>query len=157
MDKQKISKTLGDIIYFARTETEADRCIAAYEGVGRSHGFGEGAVDWESAALSLEMLAGLVRGGEAVLFRDSRSHPEYGARISTVLSDLGSVLFVPIRNEFGYPRGFFYIDQIGRSTFLSEGFFERVKRFITDTVEPQIHVPREALGWSHLNETEWLD
>lgn len=155
MTAEVVSKALADTIYYMKTQTEADRVIVCYEGIGRCHGFNDGVVTWDEATLSTEMLSRFVERGEPVLVRDSLSDPEFGHRTSALLSELGSVLFVPVRNEFEYTRGFLYLDQVGRSTFLAEGFFERIKKYVNQTLEPALHCKREHLTWEEMKNLRW--
>lgn len=157
MSPDHTAKVLADAIFFAKTETEADRAIVIYEGIGRCHGFAETQISWKDAPISTEMLSRFMAQGEPALVRDSMSDPEFGGRTSTFLSELGSVLFVPLRNEFGYCRGFLYLDQVGRSTFLASGFFDRVKRYVSDTMEPALHSEKEPYTWEELQAVEWRD
>ena len=101
------------------------------------------------------MLATLVDAAEPAMYYDSRTHPVYGSRISTMLSELGSVLYVPIRNEFGAQRGFLYLDQVRQSTFLSEGFLGRIEEYVTGTLQPALHTSRESVGWEDIKRMTW--
>ena len=106
MDEDRVSKGLADIIDFVKTQTDADRAIVVYEGLGCCHGFGQEKIIWEEADLSLKMLATLVEKGESVMMKDVAAEPEYAERTTAVLAGLGSVLFVPVKNEFNYTEGF---------------------------------------------------
>ena len=157
MDKNKISEALQAAIEYALTETDADRVIVVYEGLGASKGFDlPSSKVLEEGPLSLQMLESFLHSREAVLIKQATTHPEFEYRISAVLSQLGSVVFVPILNEGSLTRGFLYMDQVGRSTFLSAGFLERMKRYVREVLQPKIHVPNPHLDWSEVSSVEWI-
>jgi len=157
MEKARIAKALQEATEFALTETEADRVIVVYEGIGKTRGFDlDSERVLEEGSLSLQMLQNFLQKREAVLVKEALADPDFQSRTSAVLSSLGSVLFVPIENESGLTRGFLYMDQVGRSTFLSAGFLERVKRYVKQVIEPKIHTKKTHLEWSELSSLEWL-
>lgn len=157
MTDSYLAEVFADGMRFALHETQADRAIMIYEGQGEAFGFANLSTLWTDGDLSLGMLEQFVKAGKPVLIKDSLMDPDFQKRTSAVLSALGSVMFIPIHNEAGTVRGFFYLDQKGRATFLSPGFFERVQRYVREKLEPQFHPKSEALDWAETKTTRWLN
>lgn len=154
MDK---SPTFTEALRFALHETQADRAIILHEGVAESFGFANLAHFWTEGELSLGMLEEFVKVGKPTLIKDSLMDPNFGERLSTVLSGLGSVMFIPIHNPEGLVRGFFYLDQKGKTTFLSPGHFERVQRYVKETIEPGLYPKKTDLSWQEVTSVRWLN
>jgi hypothetical protein len=157
MDNSKLQKALSETLAYVTKETEADRAIVAYEGFAQAVGFDLSSQKLlEEGPLSQKMLKSFLQKREAVLIKDTLADPDFESRTSAVLSSLGSVLFVPIENENKFCRGFLYLDQTGRSTFLSSGFLDRMERYVRTVLEPKLHSPREHLTWNHALNLNWL-
>lgn len=150
-----IQRALAETIEYLKNETDADRALVVYNQVALSHGFKNFQGLGDHAELSLEMLKRFVENQKSEILKDSRTHPEFNQRLSALLSELGSVIFVPIFNEYQFMRGFVYLDQTGRSTLISSGFLDRVERHVRHVLEPKLHCPREHISWEQVEKLDW--
>ena len=150
-----IQQALAETIEYCKKETDADRVLITYNDVAISHGFKNFRGLGEQAELSLEMLKRFVENQKSEILKDSRNHPEFNQRLSALLSELGSVIFVPIFNEYQFMRGFLYLDQTGRSTLISSGFLDRVERHVRHVLEPKLHCSRAHITWDEVEQLVW--
>lgn len=147
---------LRTAVHYLRTTVKADRAIAIYDGLGYSHGFEQGAL-WNKADLSQGIIEELLARKQPALVPDALTHPDFSHRTSTVLSNIGAVLFLPIRDAGGVMRGFLYLDQTRQSRHLmTNAILKRIQGYVTDTLQPMLHSLRQDLSWQETLQVEWL-
>jgi hypothetical protein len=147
---------LRTAIHYVRTTLKIDRAIVLYDGLGLSHGFEAGTL-WDKADLSQGVLEHLIAGKQTTMIADATSHPLFAQRTSTVLSNIGSVLFFPLHDRAEVMRGFLYLDQSRLSrAVMTRAILERVESYVKETLQPMLHSLREDLTWEETLRVQWL-
>ncbi len=104
------------VLSFLRDELAAERCLFLYQEkeaeemvVEAAHGIEPGTV-FTTAEISQELLRSVRREGKSIVLLDAGSDPKFGNRTSVVLSNLRSILCVPLRHPSRLVVGLLYVD-----------------------------------------------
>lgn len=147
---------LRTAISYLRSTVKADRAIAVYEGYAYAHGFAADTL-WERADLSQGIIESLLAKNTPTVITDALVHPDFSQRTSTVLSNIGAVIFLPVKDGGGVTRGFLYLDQQRQNKFpLTKGILERIQDYVTGDLEPMFHSLVEPLTWKETLKVEWI-
>lgn len=156
MSSSQHALILRTAIHYLRTTVKADRAIALYDGYAYSHGFEEGAL-WDRADISQGIVAELLAKRRPALVADALAHPVFAERTSTVLSNIGGVMFLPLLSQAGVMRGFLYLDQTRLSKIvLTQAILDRIQGYVEETLQPMLHSLREDLTWEDALRVHWL-
>lgn len=104
------------VLAFLRDELAAERCLFLYQEreaeemvVEAAHGIEPGTV-FTTAEISQELLRSVRHEGKSIILLDAGADPKFGNRTSVVLSNLRSILCVPLRHPSRLVVGLLYVD-----------------------------------------------
>ncbi len=151
-----MSLLLERALSFVSDELQAKRALVLYDGYGRTLGLENSEKLWTTGEISFEMLKNFLASKSPQVVHDPRNDPEYGERVSVLLTGLGSIMFVPLVNELGRMRGFIYVDLDGGNQFVIQESLERLTGFVKYSLEPMLHNLHGHLTWNEVQATHWL-
>lgn len=146
---------------FLTQELKAERALVLYEGLGAARGIDPETI-WTFGEVSQELLRSVLQDGEPIVLIDAMSDAKYGSRNSVILSNLRSILCVPLRSPgSNHVNGLLYADNRLRSGAFHKDHLAQVRLYggelqirlagagDTPTATPDLDIQR-------LLEIEWL-
>lgn len=137
------------VLSFLRDEMAAERCLFLYQEkeaeelvVEAAHGI-EPETVFTTAEISQELLRSVRREGKAIVLLDAGSDPKFGNRTSVVLSNLRSILCVPLRHPSRLVVGLLYADNRIKAGAFTEKHLKIAEEF-SGALEKRLFEMRKA-------------
>lgn len=137
------------VLSFLRDEMAAERCLFLYQEkeaeemvVEAAHGIEPGTV-FTTAEISQELLRSVRREGKPIILLDAGADPRFGNRTSVVLSNLRSILCVPLRHPSRLVVGLLYADNRIKAGAFTDKHLKLAEEFST-ALEQRLFEMRKA-------------
>ncbi|MCE7869480.1 GAF domain-containing protein [bacterium CPR1] len=144
------------VLAFLRDDLSAERCLFLYQekeaeelAVEAAHGI-EPETVFTTAEISQELLRSVRREGKPIILLDAGADPRFGNRTSVVLSNLRSILCLPLRHPSRLVVGLLYADnRIKAGAFtdkhlkLAEEFGQALEQRLFEMRKAGIRIGRE--------------
>ena len=137
-------------------ELVCDRAVVACAGEGFTHGLAPGSI-MTTAEISHGLLREAIERGEEGLLDDAVEDEALGNRTSVLLSQVRSVLFVPIRDAGGRMVGMVYADSRAQVAAFDDHELERAQEIVAESLigsESELEAAVE-LDWNQLQGVHW--
>lgn len=137
------------VLSFLRDEMAAERCLFLYQEkeaeemvVEAAHGIEPDTV-FTTAEISQELLRSVRREGKPIILLDAGADPRFGNRTSVVLSNLRSILCVPLRHPSRLVVGLLYADNRIKAGAFTDKHLKLAEEFST-ALEQRLFEMRKA-------------